>query len=203
MAITEKQINNTQYIKRFEKNLEEYNTKNGTTYTFKDVQDKFIVVSEVKKENNDDDNKKKKVSKCMCGHVIHNEYEIINPETGDIMILGSDCITTYMISSYCICVDCGEDFKIYNNCNNLCKNCKIITKKCNKCKIAMQIKNKDKKDFKTCNTCKRNHLCFQVSLDDIQRKIKHDRIQRLLQINRPKKVIKEFSFSNNDYELDF
>jgi len=201
MAVIEKHINNAQYIKRFEKNLNEYNNKNGTSYTFKDVQDKFISVNEVKKEK-DDDNNKKKVTHCMCGHAINNEYEIINPETGDMMILGSDCITTYMLSSYCNCQDCGENFKIYNNCQNLCKNCKITTKKCKNCKKSIQIKNKDKKNFKLCNNCK--HSCFSLNLSQLHRNIENEKIQRLLQINRIAKVNKkEISLGQRDYELDF
>ena len=113
-------INNINYIKRFEKNLQIYNEENGTNYTFEDIQDKFIEVREIITDANDDN------MKCMCDHPIHRLYEILNPDNGDTLILGSDCIKTYMIKSLSICNKCDKRFKFKPNCKNICNDCKKI-----------------------------------------------------------------------------
>lgn len=144
-----KNINNKKYIERFEENLKEWNRDNDRNYTFEDVQDKFIDVREI-------GNQKKsrcKNSHCMCGHSIINEYEIVNPENDDTMILGSDCIETYMIKSMSVCRVCDERFKFKPNCNNKCDGCKKIKIKCKKCGEIKNVRKSKKKLFVNCRKC--------------------------------------------------
>jgi len=122
-------INNKAYIVRFECNLSRYNIIHNTAYTFIDVQNKFIDIRMIctKYTNN------RMTTTCMCGHSIKNIYEIINPATNDIMIVGSDCIKTYMINASLICIDCNNKFK-FSVYNTTCKKCtkarKDNTKRC-------------------------------------------------------------------------
>jgi hypothetical protein len=145
-----KNINSLSYIKRFESNLKEWNEENDREYTFEDVQDKFIDVRELKKLPEDN---KLINGKCMCGHKISKEYEIINPENGDTLILGCDCIETYMIKSMSICEKCDKRFKFKPNCENRCNDCKKIEIDCDRCEKTFIIPKYRKKTFKNCKKC--------------------------------------------------
>jgi len=118
-------MNNQAYIDRFNKKLTAYNTNHGTTYTFKDIQAKFIDVRLIDITNiNINDSL---VTSCMCGHKISRPYNIINPETNETMALGSDCIETYMLNSHQICEICDTRFKFKAN-TIICKDCKKTQK---------------------------------------------------------------------------
>jgi len=144
------EVNNIKYIKRFEENLEIWNEENDKNYTFEDVQDKFIdirLLGEKNKEN-------KKESKCMCGHKILYEYEITNPDNDDKMILGSDCIETYMFKSMSKCEKCEKRFKFNpNNDSNRCKDCIKVKVKCKRCNEIRKIPKYKKKSYKLCKKC--------------------------------------------------
>lgn len=118
-------MNNQAYVDRFNKKLTAYNTNHDTTYTFKDIQTKFIDVRLVDISNiNINDSS---VTRCMCGHKISTPYNIINPETNETMALGSDCIETYMLNSHQICEICDTRFKFKAN-TIICKDCKKTQK---------------------------------------------------------------------------
>lgn len=145
-----KDVNNQAYIKRFESYLEEWNEENNRDYTFEDVQDKFIDIRELIKSSKE---QKLVNGRCMCGHKISREYEIINPENGDTLILGCDCIETYMIKSMSKCEKCDKRFKFKPDCGNRCKDCKKIEIDCNRCNKTFIIPKYRKKDFKYCKKC--------------------------------------------------
>lgn len=147
-------INNKNYIKRFEANLKIYNEENGTNYTFEDVQDKFIDVRELTKKTTIEDENYTPM-KCMCDHKIYKLFEIINPDNGDTMILGSDCIETYMIKSLSKCKICNKRFKFNPNCKNRCNDCKKIKIKCKRCNKIKKVRKYKKKIFINCKNCKK------------------------------------------------
>jgi hypothetical protein len=136
-------INNINYINRFEANLKIYNETNDTNYTFEDVQNLFLESREL------DCN----IKHCMCGHKINKKFEIINPDTNDSMILGSNCIETYMIKTMQICKKCDVRYKFNAKSNNRCHNCEKIKIKCKKCNEIKKIKRSKKKDFTYCKKC--------------------------------------------------
>lgn len=136
-------INDKSYIKRFTSNLKIYNETNNTNYTFEDVQDLFIESRQL------DCN----IKHCMCGHKINKKFEIINPDTNDTMILGSNCIETYMIKTMQICEKCDVRYKFNAKSNNRCNNCEKIKIKCKKCNEMKKIKRSKKKDFIYCKKC--------------------------------------------------
>jgi hypothetical protein len=144
-------VNNASYIKRFEANLEIYNLNNGSNYTFEDVQNKFIDIRELKKRIDNDNNFIP--SECMCDHKIYKEYEIINPDNGDTLILGSSCIETYMIKSLSKCKKCNKRFKFKPNSKNRCNDCKKVKAKCKRCNKIKKVRKIKKKDFLNCKKC--------------------------------------------------
>lgn len=146
-------INNSSYIKRFEANLKIYNKDNDTNYTFEDVQNKFIYVRELRKI---EDNDNKHEIECMCGHEIINNYKIINPDTNDSMILGSSCISTYMINTMQICDKCNIRYKFNPNSKNRCRNCKKVNAKCKRCNKIKKVRKSKKKYFINCKKCKKD-----------------------------------------------
>jgi hypothetical protein len=150
--IKKKSINNLSYIKRFEDNLKDYNEDNKTNYTFEDVQNKFIDIRELEKKIDDE---KFIPSNCMCGHKIYKEYQIINPENGDTMILGSDCILTYMIKTMQICSKCESRYKFKPNSKNRCKKCQKVKVKCKRCCKIKKVRRSKKKEFINCKKCKK------------------------------------------------
>lgn len=153
-----KNINNKKYIERFEKNLREWNEENDRDYTFEDVQDKFIHISMYDEENTEE-------SQCMCGHIIHNLYYIENPENEDRMILGSDCIQTYMIKSLSICTKCKCQYKFNPN-SNVCKDCTKVKVKCKKCQRIRYVRRSKKKLYDKCKKCKEEETKKQCKLCD-------------------------------------
>jgi hypothetical protein len=136
-------INSDKYIKRFNENLTIYNNTNNTNYTFEDVQNLFIDCNQLPEIGND---------YCMCGHIIKESYEIVNPETNHKMILGSSCINTYMINTTIKCIECNKKFKMINK-SKYCNDCKPINKKCGECKQSMQVKKSQKEYIDNCYNC--------------------------------------------------
>jgi hypothetical protein len=189
------EINNQRYINRFNQNLKDYNNIHKTSYTFEDVQDKFI---DCRQAYESKDEKKDRIqSQCMCGHPIQNEFEIINPETGDKMVLGSDCINTYMIKTQCICSDCKKRFAIFNDCDNLCKNCQITTKKCQECKEYCYIKKSEKATFKKCDSC--------IKTQQAIKKVFYNTNTNYYKPKYTKPIYNNYQYKTPvlDYELDF
>jgi hypothetical protein len=136
-------INSDKYIKRFNENLAIYNNTNNTNYTFEDVQNLFVDCKQLPEIGND---------YCMCGHIIKECYEIVNPNTNHKMILGSSCINTYMINSSMKCIDCNKRFKMITK-SKYCNDCKPIKKSCRDCKQIMTIKKSQKEYINTCYNC--------------------------------------------------
>ena len=149
-------INNKNYIKRFEANLKEWNEENDRDYTFEDVQDKFTHISIADDEGEET---------CMCGHPIYNIYYIENPENGDRMILGSDCIQTYMIKSLLVCIKCKEYYKFKPN-SNVCKNCTKVKVKCKKCLRIRYVRRSKKKTYDKCKKCKQEETKKECRICD-------------------------------------
>jgi len=143
--------NNEAYIRRFTENLDVWNAEHGRAYKFEDIQNKFLDIRMVAKAL---ENTGEYATKCMCGHHIKNNYEIINPENSDIIILGSDCIDTYMIKSLLICNSCDERFKFKASANGICPKCKLVSRKCVKCGQREMVKKSA--NFVHCNACIRN-----------------------------------------------
>ena len=136
-------INSDKYIKRFNENLAIYNNTNNTNYTFEDVQNLFVDCKQLPEIGND---------YCMCGHIIKECYEIVNPNTNHKMILGSSCINTYMINSSMKCIECNKKFKMINK-SKYCNDCKLVKKTCRECKQIMTIKKSQRNDINTCYNC--------------------------------------------------
>ena len=136
-------INSDKYIKRFNENLTIYNNTNNTNYTFEDVQNLFVDCKQSGEIGN---------NYCMCGHIIKESYEIVNPETNHKMILGSSCINTYMINTTIKCIECNKKFKIINK-SKYCNDCKLVKKTCRECKQSMQVKKSQRNNIDTCITC--------------------------------------------------
>ena len=103
-----------------------------------------------------EDNDNKHEIECMCGHEIINNYEIINPDTNDSMILGSSCISTYMINTMQICDKCNIRYKFNPNSKNRCRNCKKVKAKCKRCNKIKKVRKSKKKDFINCKKCKKD-----------------------------------------------
>lgn len=140
-------VNNIAYIKRFEDSLKEYNEDNKTNYTFEDIQNLFTFNKSIKILNDDEIDRK-----CMCKHNIRILCEIENPETGDIMILGKDCIQTYMIKTFTKCKECKTKYKF--NGKDRCKECRRkITIKCNKCNEKIKMRRYKTNNFINCDKC--------------------------------------------------
>jgi len=136
-------INSDKYIKRFNENLAIYNNTNNTNYTFEDIQNLFVDCKQLPEFGND---------YCMCGHIIKECYEIVNPNTNHKMILGSSCINTYMINTTIKCIECNKKFKMINK-TKYCNDCKPVKKTCKKCKQIMTIKKSQRNDINTCYNC--------------------------------------------------
>jgi len=136
-------INSDKYIKRFNENLAIYNNTNNTNYTFEDVQNLFVDCKQLPEFGND---------YCMCGHIIKECYEIVNPNTNHKMILGSSCINTYMINTTIKCIECNKKFKMINK-TKYCNDCKPVKKTCKECKQIMTIKKSQKEYIDNCYNC--------------------------------------------------
>ena len=148
-------INSDKYIKRFNENLQIYNNTNNTNYTFEDVQNLFVDCKQLPEIGND---------YCMCGHVIKECYEIVNPNTNHKMILGSSCINTYLINTFISCCDCGKKFKMINK-SRYCNDCKPIKKNCKECKQIMTIKKSQRNNIDTCYNCILEYQNSRASLN--------------------------------------
>jgi len=148
-------INSDKYIKRFNENLAIYNNTNNTNYTFEDIQNLFVDCKQLPEFGND---------YCMCGHIIKECYEIVNPNTNHKMILGSSCINTYMINTTIKCIECNKKFKMINK-TKYCNDCKPVKKCCVNCKQIMTIKKSQRNDINTCYNCILQYQNSRVGLN--------------------------------------